>query len=70
MSGRIAYVHPSGWTTFGQATWYPGDRLSEIALNFGNVVSASSADIYTSPVPRLTLLAGLTYGFASGGPGR
>jgi outer membrane receptor protein involved in Fe transport len=67
VSGRVAYVHPSGWTAFGQATWYPGSRVSEIALNFGDVVSATSSDIYTSPVPRLTLLAGVSYGFATGG---
>lgn len=67
VSGRVAYVHPSGWTAFGQATWYPGSRVSEIALNFGDVVSAASSDIYTSPVPRLTLLAGLSLGFATGG---
>jgi len=67
VSGRIAYVHPSGWTAFGQATWYPGSRVSEIALNFGDVVSASSSDIVTSPVPRLTLLAGASCGFATAG---
>lgn len=70
VSGRITYVHPSGWTTFGQATWYPGDRTSESIFNFGDVVSASSADIYTSPVARLTLLAGISYGFATGAAGR
>lgn len=68
VSGRIAYLHPSGWTAFGQATWYPGSRVSEIALNFGDVVSAASSDIFTSPVPRLTLLAGVSYGFATAGP--
>jgi outer membrane receptor protein involved in Fe transport len=67
VSGRIAYVDPSGWTAFGQATWYPGSRVSEIALNFGDVASATSADIYTSPVPRLTLLAGVSFGFPTAG---
>ena len=42
--------------------------MSEIALNFGDVVSAASSDIFTSPVPRLTLLAGVSYGFATAGP--
>jgi outer membrane receptor protein involved in Fe transport len=61
VTGRLAYGWPDGWTVFGQATWYPGDRLSEFATNFGNVTSASSADIFTSPAPGLTVLAGLTY---------
>src|SRR5262249_14367111 len=61
VAGRVAYSWPDGWTVFGQAMWYPGDRLSEFATNFGSVVGASSADIFTSPAPGLTLLAGLTY---------
>jgi len=68
VSGRLAYVHASGWTTYGQATWYPGDRTSESIFNFGSSVSAAAADIFTSPQPRLTLLAGITYGFATGSP--
>lgn len=68
VSGRIAYIHESGWTTYGQATWYPGDRTSESIFNFGSSVSAVAADIFTSPQPRLTLLAGITYGFATGVP--
>lgn len=68
VSGRVAYIHASGWTTYGQATWYPDDRTSESIFNFGSSVSATAADIFTSPQPRLTLLAGLTYGFATGAP--
>lgn len=68
VSGRIAYVHQSGWTTYGQATWYPGDRTSESIFNFGSSVSASAAEIVTSPQPRLTLLAGITSSFATGAP--
>ena len=70
LSGRIAYVHPSGRTIYGQATWYPGDRTSESIFNFGSPVSAVAAEIFTSPQPRLTLLAGLTYGFVTGAPPR
>lgn len=66
VSGRLAYVHASGWTTYGQATWYPGDRTSESIFNFGSSVSATASDIFTSPQPRLMLLAGITYGFATG----
>lgn len=70
ISGRLAYVHASGWTAYGQATVYPGDRTSESIFNFGSAVTATVADIYTSPQPRLTLLAGLSYGFATGVPAR
>jgi outer membrane receptor protein involved in Fe transport len=61
VAGKLAYTWPDGWTVFGQATWYPGDRLSEFATNFGNVTGASSSDIFTSPAPGLTVMAGLTY---------
>ncbi|MBR1221935.1 TonB-dependent receptor [Bradyrhizobium sp. U87765 SZCCT0131] len=61
VTGRLAYGWPEGWTAFTQATWYPGDRTSEIAINLGDPVTASSADIVTSPQARLTLLAGLSY---------
>ncbi|MBH5388587.1 TonB-dependent receptor [Bradyrhizobium diversitatis] len=63
VTGKLAYTWPEGWTAFTQATWYPGDRLSEIAINFGNPVNASSADIFVSAQPTLAVLAGLTYRF-------
>ncbi|MDC7784465.1 TonB-dependent receptor [Rhodoplanes sp. TEM] len=63
VTGRLAYAWAEGWTAFTQATWYPGDTTSEIALNFGDVVNASSADIYTSPQARLAVTAGLIYRF-------
>ena len=66
VTARLAYKWPDGWAAFGQAIWYPGDRLSEAAFNFGPGVGATSADVFVSPVPRLTLLAGLSYGFATG----
>lgn len=68
VSSRIAYIHESGWTTYGQATWYPGARTSKSIFNFGSSVSATAADIFTSPQPCLSLLAGLTYGLATGAP--
>jgi outer membrane receptor protein involved in Fe transport len=61
IAGRLAYTWPEGWSVFGQAMWYPGDRLSEFATNFGSVTGASSADIFTSPAPGLTVMAGLSY---------
>ena len=63
VTGKLAYSWPEGWTAFTQATWYPGDRLSEIAINFGDPTGASSADIFVSAQPKLAVLAGLTYRF-------
>ncbi len=63
VTGKLAYSWPEGWTAFTQATWYPGDRLSEVAFNFGDPVTATPADIFVSAVPRLAVLGGLTYRF-------
>ncbi|MCW2216990.1 outer membrane receptor protein involved in Fe transport [Bradyrhizobium japonicum] len=63
VTGKLAYSWPEGWTAFTQATWYPGDRLGEVAINFGNPVNASSADIFVSAQPTLAVLAGVTYRF-------
>lgn len=63
VAAKLAYAWPDGWTAFAQTTWYPGDRLSEIAINFGDPVGASSADIFVSAQPKLVVLAGLSYRF-------
>ena len=63
VTGKLAYTWPEGWTAFTQATWYPGNRLSEIAINFGNPTRASSSDIFVSAQPAVVILAGLTYRF-------
>ncbi|MDB5630993.1 MAG: TonB-dependent receptor [Tardiphaga sp.] len=63
VTGKLAYTWPEGWTAFSQATWYPGDRLSEIAINFGDPTGASSRDIFVSAQPALVLLAGVSYRF-------
>lgn len=63
VTGKLAYSWPEGWTAFTQATWYPGDRLSEAAFNFGDAVTATSADIFVSAQPKLVVLAGLSYRF-------
>jgi hypothetical protein len=72
ITGKLAYTWPGGWTAFTQATLYPGDRLSEIAINFGNPTGASSSDIFVSAPPAVVVLAGLTYRYptavASGPP--
>ena len=67
LTARLAYRWTDGWSAFGQAVLYPGSRLSEAAFNFGPNVGATSADVFVSPMPRLTLLAGLSYGFSTGG---
>ena len=38
LSAKVAYAWPSGWSAFTQATWYPGDRYSEFAINFADPV--------------------------------
>ena len=63
ITGKLAYSWPEGWTAFTQATWYPGDRYSEIAVNFGDPVTATPADIFVSAQPTLVVMAGLTYRF-------
>ena len=61
VSAKLAYAWPTGWSAFTQATWYPGDRYSEAAFNFGDPVTASATDIYVGPVPEFTVLAGFSY---------
>jgi outer membrane receptor protein involved in Fe transport len=63
VTAKLAYSWPTNWTVFGQATWYPGDRLSEIAINFGDAVTATPADIFVSAQPTLVVMAGVTYRF-------
>jgi hypothetical protein len=61
VTGRLTYSWPSNWSAFGQFTWYPGDRTSEMAMNFGPGVGSTSANVYTAPQPGFTLQAGLIY---------
>jgi len=61
VSAKVAYAWTSGWSAFTQATWYPDNRYSEAAFDFGNAVHASSSDIYVGPVPEFTILTGFTY---------
>jgi hypothetical protein len=61
VTAKLAYGFAEGWTAFGQATWYPSDRVGEIAINFGDPVGASPFDIVVSAQPRLVVLAGLSY---------
>lgn len=64
LTGKLAYAWPAGWSSFVQAIWYPTDQLDEIAFNLnGPVTSASSSNIYVSPVAKFTVMAGLSYRF-------
>ncbi len=63
VTGKLAYSWPEGWAAFTQATWYPGDRLSEIAINFGDPVGARTSDIFVSAQPTIAVLAGVSYRF-------
>jgi outer membrane receptor protein involved in Fe transport len=67
IAAKGAYNLTSGWSVFAEVKAYPSDRLSEFAVNFGPNTGATSADIFTSPVPALTILAGISYRFARGG---
>jgi hypothetical protein len=48
-------------------TWYPTDRLSETAINFGNPITATPADIFVNPQAPLTVMVGASYRFKTGG---
>ncbi len=67
VAAKAAYKWKNGWEAFGLAAWYPGDRYSEAAFNFGNPIGATPASIFVRPVPRLTLMAGATCRFSTGG---
>lgn len=61
VNAKVAYSWPTGWSAYGQAIWYPSDKTSEIAINFGPGVGTTPGQIFTSPMPGLTLMAGLKY---------
>ncbi len=63
VAGRFFYAHQSGWTGFIDMSWFPSDRLSETALNFGNPTGASSSDIFVSPQAPFMLQGGVSYRF-------
>jgi len=63
ISGRVAYTYREQWTGFLDIVWYPSDRLSETAINFGNATGASPADIFVNPQAPVTVILGLSYRF-------
>jgi outer membrane receptor protein involved in Fe transport len=67
IASRVFYAHESGWTGFVDVIWYPTDRLSETALNFGNPTGASSSDIFVNPQAPFALMVGLSYRFKTAG---
>ena len=66
LAGRLAYSHNSGWTTFLDVIWYPGDRNSETAFNFGPPTNANFSDIVVNPQAPVTVLGGVSYRFRTG----
>ena len=64
---RLYYAHMSGWTGFVDMAWYPTDRLSETAINFGNPSGATSADIFVNPQAPFQVMVGLSYRFKTSG---
>ena len=67
LSGRLFYGHQSGWTGFVDMIWYPSNRLSETALNFGNPINATPGDIFVNPQAPFALMVGASYRFKTGG---
>ena len=63
IASRFFYAHQSGWTGFVDMIWYPSDRLSETALNFGNPTGASASDIFVNPQAPFNLQVGISYRF-------
>ena len=63
LAARLGYSYRNQWTAFIDAIWYPTDRLSETAFNFGNAVGASPSDIVVNPQAPVTILVGLSYRF-------
>jgi outer membrane receptor protein involved in Fe transport len=67
VSGRVAYYHQRiGWTAYADLIWYPGDRLSETAVNFGPAVGATASDIFVNPQAPTTVMVGAAYHFKTG----
>jgi outer membrane receptor protein involved in Fe transport len=67
ISGRVGYAHQkSGWLVYADVLWYPGDRLSETAINLGPGVGASPSNIVVNPQAPFQLMVGLTYRFRTG----
>ncbi|MBS0181486.1 MAG: TonB-dependent receptor [Nitrospira sp.] len=67
ISGRLGYAHQkSGWMVYADVIWYPGDRLSETAINLGPGVGASPSDIVVNPQAPFQFMVGVTYRFPTG----
>lgn len=64
VSGRLGYAHQrSGWSAYVDMVWYPGDRLSETAVNLGPSVGATVSQIGVNPMAPLQVFLGATYRF-------
>jgi outer membrane receptor protein involved in Fe transport len=67
IAARLFYAHSSGWMGFADMVWYPTDRLSETAINFGPPTGATSADIFVSPQAPFQFMVGAAYRFKTSG---
>ena len=66
VSGRLGYAHQrSGWSGYVDMVWYPGDRLSETAVNLGPSVGATASQIGVNPMAPFQLFLGVTYRFTT-----
>jgi len=63
VAARLNYSFLQNWMAYTEIVAYPGNRLSEVAINFGPGTGASPADIFVSPVPPVSVMAGIAYRF-------
>lgn len=62
ISGRLGYTHErSGWGGHIDVIWYPGDRLSETAVNLGGALATDPSQIGVNPVAPLMVMVGASY---------
>ena len=66
VAGKLAYSLAAGWTAYADVMWYPSDRNSETAFDFGSGVGDPSSDVFVGPQPRVAGFLGVTYHFNTG----
>ncbi len=67
VSGRLGYAHDrSGWSAYADMIWYPGDRLSETAVNLGSTLATSPSQIGVNPMAPFMAFLGVAYRWQTG----
>lgn len=62
ISSRLGYTHErSGWGGHIDVIWYPGDRLSETAVNLGGALATDPSQIGVNPMAPLMVMVGASY---------